>query len=62
MTCLKKRLIGLYKDFAWHFNQKMVFFIFLILQNLLYAFNEDLSAVHYSIVTPGIDEELKPGM
>ena len=40
----------------------MIFFIFLISQNLLYAFNEDLTAVHYSIVTPGIDEEIKPGI
>ena len=39
----------------------MIFFIFLISKNLLYAFNEDLTAVHYSIVTPGIDEEIKPG-
>ena len=40
----------------------MIFFIILISQNFLYAFNEDLSAVHYSVVTPGIDEELKPGI
>ena len=40
----------------------MIIFIVLISQNLLYAFNEDLTAVHYSIVTPGIDEEIKPGM
>ena len=40
----------------------MIIFIFLISKNLLYAFNEDLTAVHYSIVTPGIDEEIKPGM
>ena len=44
------------------FDQKMIFFIFLISQTPLYAFNENLSAVHYSIVTPGIDEELKPGI
>ena len=40
----------------------MIIFIVLISQNLLYAFNEDLTAVHYSIVTPGIDEEIKPGI
>ena len=40
----------------------MIFFIFFVLLNLLYAFNEDLTAVHYSIVTPGIDEEIKPGI
>ena len=40
----------------------MIFFIFLISQNLLFAFNENLTAVHYSIVIPGIDEEIKPGM
>ena len=39
----------------------MIFFIFLISNNFLNAFNEDLTAVHYSIVTPGIDEEIKPG-
>ena len=46
----------------WDWNQKMIFFIFFISINLLYAFNEDLTAVHYSIVTPGIDEEIKPGI
>ena len=40
----------------------MIFLIFLISQNLLYAFNENITAVHYSIVTPGIDEEIKPGL
>ena len=39
----------------------MKFFIFLVTQSFLCAFNEDLTAVHYSIVTPGIDEEIKPG-
>ena len=58
----KKSGISLYKKLIWNLNQKMIFFIFLISQNFLNAFNEDLSAVHYSIVTPGIDEELEPGM
>ena len=40
----------------------MIFLIFFISLNLIYAFNEDLTAVHYSIVTPGIDEEIKPGI
>ena len=40
----------------------MIIFIFLIFENFLHAFNEDLTAVHYSIVTPGIDEEIKPGI
>ena len=39
----------------------MILFIFLISQNLFSAFNENLKAVHYSIVSPGIDEEIKPG-
>ena len=40
----------------------MIFFIFLIFENFLYAFNEHLTAVHYSIVTPGIDEEIRAGI
>ena len=39
----------------------MKLFKFLISKNFLEALNEDLSAVHYSIVTPGIDSEIKPG-
>ena len=35
--------------------------VYLFLFDLLNAFNENLTAVHYSIVTPGIDEEVKPG-
>ena len=41
----------------------MNIFLFFLTNNLLYAqdFNQDLHAVHYSIVTPGIDDEIKPG-
>ena len=42
-----------------------MFLSFLISQTIFglsYAFNENLTAIHYSIVTPGIDEEIKPGM
>ena len=39
----------------------MILFFLLIAEKSLLAFNEDLRAVHYSIVTAGIDEELKPG-
>ena len=36
--------------------------IFLIItRNWVEAFNENLTSVHYSIVTPGIDDEIKPG-
>ena len=35
--------------------------VYLFLFDLLNAFNENLTAVHYSIVTPGIDGEVKPG-
>ena len=35
--------------------------VYLFLFDLLNAFNENLTAVHYSIVTPGIDQEVKPG-
>ena len=55
-------MTGLYKCSIRNYYQKMIFFIFLISKNLLNAFNEDLTAVHYSIVTPGIDEEIKPGI
>ena len=58
----KTAVAGLYKCSIRNYHQKMIFFIFLISKNLLYAFNEDLTAVHYSIVTPGIDEEIKPGI
>ena len=54
--------LDIYKQFILRSYYKMILFIFLISQNLLYAFNENLNAVHYSIVTPGIDEELKPGV
>ena len=37
----------------------MIVYLFLI--GILRAFNENLRAVHYSIVSPGIDEEIKPG-
>ena len=39
----------------------MIFFIFLISQNIFHAFNENLTAVHYSKVTQGIDDEINPG-
>ena len=35
--------------------------IYLLLFYFLHAFNQNLTAVHYSIVTAGIDEEVKPG-
>ena len=39
----------------------MILVLFLISEKFLLAFNEDLRAVHYSMVTAGIDDELKPG-
>ena len=39
----------------------MILFLLLIVEKSL-AFNQDLKAVHYSIVTAGIDDELTPGM
>ena len=40
---------------------KMRFFIIFLTQNVLHAFNENLTAVHYSIVNAGIDEEIMAG-
>ena len=45
------------KDFS--FFMKMIVYPFLF--GIIYAFNENLSAVHYSIVTPGIEREIEPG-
>ena len=42
-------------------NFKMRFFIIFLTQNILHAFNENLTAVHYSIVNAGIDEEIRAG-
>ena len=39
----------------------MILRTFLLFYNFIYAFNENLRAVHYSIVNPGIDNEIKPG-
>ena len=36
-------------------------FIFFIANILVFAFNENLEAKHYSIVSAGIDQEIKPG-
>lgn len=38
---------------------KMIVFLFLF--SIICAFNENLTAVHYSIVTPGIEKEIEPG-
>ena len=36
---------------------RTIFFFY----NFIYAFNENLRAVHYSMVSQGIDKEIKPG-
>ena len=42
-------------------NFKMRLFFIFLTQSVLHAFNENLTAVHYSIVSAGIDEEIKAG-
>ena len=39
----------------------MQIFIFLVIKSFVDAFNDNLTAVHYSIVSPGIDQEIKAG-
>ena len=43
-------------------NFKMNLFNFLFLKSLVYAFNENFTAVHYSIVESGIDNEMQAGI
>ena len=40
----------------------MRFLIFFLTQKFLLAFNGNLTAVHYSTVSQGIDEDIKPGI
>ena len=39
----------------------MFLFCFLIGISLIEALHENLTAVHYSIVSPGIDDQINPG-
>lgn len=41
--------------------QNMILF-FLLIPNFINAVDTNLNAVHYSIVTPGVDSQIKPGI
>ena len=50
------------KNFVGPENFKMIFLVILLSLELSDAFNQNLSSVHYSIVTPGIDDEIQAGI
>ena len=43
-------------------NLKMNLFNFLFVKSLVYAFHDNFTAVHYSIVESGIDNEMQAGI